>query len=197
MNRSAYLAFIQSLLPVGEVWGRAANSVMTTVLNVIAGEFWRTHTRIDDMLAEADPRQTLEILPEWEVETGLPDMCSGIADTLQERRLSVLQKLTSRGGQSKAYFIDIAAVLGYTITIDEFRPFLCGISRCGDKLNGGPEVRYNWRVHVAGARVTYFRTGASRCGEKLMSISRATDLECIFNRLKPAHTNLIFSYEGV
>ena len=53
------------------------------------------------------------------------------------------------------------------------------------------------RVRVIGARLTPFRTGSSRCGDALLKISRADDLECKLMRLKPAHTRLIFSYQGV
>jgi uncharacterized protein YmfQ (DUF2313 family) len=45
-------------------------------------------------------------------------------------------------------------------------------------------------------RVTYFRCRASRCGDQLGKIARAADLECRLQRIKPAHTELIFSYDG-
>lgn len=197
MNRAAYLIFLQSLLPPGQAWAWDNTSAFARMLNVVAGEMERVHTRSDDLLDESDPRTTLELLADWERVAGLPDLCTGVLETLQERRIALVQKLTSRGGQSKAYFTDIAETLGYEISIHEYRPFICGISHCGDVLSGGHAVRHHWKVIVPGPRITYFRTGVSRASEKLMSVRRAEDLECILNRLKPAHTNLIFAYEGV
>lgn len=125
------------------------------------------------------------------------DECAVIVPlSLQERRAAIMAKLTAQGGASKAYFIALAASMGYVIEIDEFRPFITGMSRCGDRLNGGHAVRYQWRVRVVGARFTAFRAGASQCGDLLGKIARAQDLECKFKRLKPAHSRLTVSYEG-
>lgn len=197
MNRAAYLTFLQSLLPPGQAWTRDRLSVMSAVLDIFAGELARIDARTAELLNEADPRTTIEMLADWERVAGLPDLCTGIDETLQERRQAVVHKITGLGGQSIAYYQSIAESLGYAIEIDEFRPFICGISHCGDVLNGGHDVRYNWRVRVLEPRTIYFRTGGSTAGEKLLTIRRAEDLECVLNRLKPAHTNLIFSYEGV
>lgn len=150
-----------------------------------------------DLLAESDPRRTLDLLSDWENEFGLPDECTLPGFTLQERRFALIQKIKNVGSQSRTYFMAVAEALGYQIEITEFRPFIAGISQCGDQLNGGHKVRYTWRVKVLEPRLTYFRTGASSAGDLLMKITRAEDLECLFLRLKQAHTNLIFAYEGV
>lgn len=152
----------------------------------------------DKLLDESDPRSTLQMLTDWERVLGLPDACSlGVATTLQERRSAVVAKITARGGSTLAWFQALAVSLGYTVTIETYKPFRAGISRCGDRLNGGASVRYYWRVRVSGPRTTLFRTGASQAGDKLGKIARATDLECRLTKLKPAHTYLIVSYEGV
>lgn len=197
MNQTAYLTFLQSLLPPGQAWTRDRVAALTTLLDVFAGELARIDARTVDVLNESDPRTTLEMLTDWERVAGLPDLCAGLAETLQERRQAVVHKITGLGGQSKAYYTSIAESLGYAIEIDEFKPFICGLSHCGDILSGGHAVRYNWRVRVLEPRAVYFRAGVSACGEKLLTIRRAEDLECILTRLKPSHTNLIFAYEGV
>lgn len=197
MQAQGYLESLQSLLPPGQAWTRQADADLTKVLRIVAGEFARIDARAQQLINESDPRTTTEMLSDWEATVGLPNKCSGLGQTLQERRQAVVQKLTMGGGQSKAFYIELAELLGYEITIDEFRPFICGISRCGDVLNGGHEVRFYWRVNVPDPRLTYFRTGISTCGERLMTVQRAEDLECALNYAKPAHTELIFSYEGV
>lgn len=196
-KKTAYTAMLQRLMPRGAAWTREPDAALTKILAIMAAPLARVDDRAADLLNEADPRTTLELLDDWEETAGLPDTCSNIATTLQERHAALLDKVTRKGGQDKAFFIALADRLGYEIEIEEYKPFICGASRCGDGLNGGPEIRYVWRAHVLHARITYFRTGGSSCGDKLGSIQRASDLECLFNQLKPAHTHLYVSYEGV
>jgi uncharacterized protein YmfQ (DUF2313 family) len=192
-----YLAHLQALLPSGPAWPREPEAVLTKVLAAEADGLARAHNRTADLVDEADPRSARELLGDWERVAGLPDPCSaGIATTLQERRAAVVTRLTATGGQSIVYFTGIAAGLGYQVTIDEFRPFVCGRSRCGDRLNGPHSVRHTWRVRVGEPRVTLFRAGASQAGDRLGKFTRAEDLECLLRRLKPQHTTLIVSYEG-
>lgn len=195
---AAYLAQLQALLPPGDAWPRAASAMLTQLLGALAEELARIDARALAAIDETDGRATLELLADWERVCGLPDPCSaGVATTLQERHAAVVAKLTAQGGASKAYFMALAESMGYTLEIDEFRPFITGLNRCGDRLNGGHSVRHQWRVRVTGPRYTPFRTGASQCGDLLGKLARATDLECKFKRLKPAHTRLTVSYEGV
>jgi uncharacterized protein YmfQ (DUF2313 family) len=58
--------------------------------------------------------------------------------------------------------------------------------------------RYYWTVYVDQASLTWFRCGASQTGiDPHLRIGLATDLECLLNRWKPAHTVIIFNYEGL
>ena len=197
MNADAYRAQLQALLPPGDAWPRRSDSILTKLLGAFSEEFARVDARGEQLLTEALPGAALELLPDWERVVGLPDPCSAeLATTISERRQNVVSRLTQRGWCCRAYFIAFAAGLGYAIEIDEFRPFVTGISRCGDRLNGGHSVRHTWRVRVLGPRYVPFRTGASQCGDLLGKITRAEDLECQLKRRKQAHTNLIVSYEG-
>lgn len=191
------LQHLQALLPSGLPWPRSSQAALTQLLAALAEELDRVDARGADLIDEIDPRSTLELLADWERVCGLPDACSAeLATTLQERRAALVEKLTSVGGSSKAYFMALAEAMGYTVEIDTFRPFIAGVGRCGDALGGSHAVRHQWRVRVTGARYTAFRAGASQCGDLLGKIVRADDLECKFKRLKPAHTHLIVSYEG-
>lgn len=197
LTTAAYLAQLQALLPPGAAWSRAPEATLTKLLAAIADSLARVDARAAALLDEIDPRTTRELLPDWERVTGLPDPCSaGVVTTLQERRAAVVAKLTATGGASAAYFRGLAEAMGYTVEIDRFRPFVTGISRCGDRLNGGASVRHTWRVRVIGPRYTPFRCGVSQCGDSLGKITRAGDLECKLQRLKPAHTTLVVSYSG-
>jgi uncharacterized protein YmfQ (DUF2313 family) len=190
----AYRAQLQALLPLGEAWPRRPDAVLTQLLNAWAAEFERIH-RGDRLIDEAMPGSALDLLSEWEAIAGLPDACGAEIDTtLEERRRTLVAMLTRRSRQSMSFWVAYAAMLGYEIGIEQFRPFVAGLSRCGHQLWGGPRVRYQWRIRIAGARYTPFRVGISRCGDRLGKISYANGLECRMRRYAQAHTTLIFSY---
>lgn len=198
MSVEAYRAQLQALLPPGDlVWPRRADTELGRLLTALAEGLAEADARAKQLLEESLPDSALEMLPDWERVVGLPDACSTeLANTIAERRMNVVAKLTMRGGASKAWFIAFAAKLGYVIEIDEFRPFIAGLSRCGDRLDGDHVVRHTWRVRVQGPRYTPFRIGASQCGDRLGKITRAEDLECRMKRANQAHKNLIVAYEG-
>lgn len=208
--REIYLDLLQKLLPTGQGWTREPEADLTKVLNIFAFALSDIHARADDVIRESDPRSTVEMFNEWETEHGLPDSCTGGSDSITERRMALIQKIISTGGQSRPYFISIAEALGYEIGIVEYRPFQCGLSECGvvthddtfgQTLIGTTEdinIRFFWNVKVSGPRVTWFQCGLSECGKDPQAkITRADDLECILQRLSPAQTDLIFTYQDV
>ena len=87
------------------------------------------------------------------------------------------------------------SLLSLSIRVTEYRPFLTGLSRCGQRLNGDHDVRFVWSVVVRGQRVLRFRCGASVPGERLLDVARREDLECLLRLCAPAHTVLIIGYE--
>lgn len=70
---------------------------------------------------------------------------------------------------------------------------------------GDYEIRYYWTVHVGERPFFWFRVGSGfpnagpgEAGvDPHLTINAATDLECIFERLKPAHTIVVFDYTGL
>ena len=66
--------------------------------------------RAADLLErESDPRQTVELLPDWERNWGLPDPCYEAPQTIGERQLALVMRMTMQGAQSREFFIDVAA----------------------------------------------------------------------------------------
>jgi uncharacterized protein YmfQ (DUF2313 family) len=197
-SEAAYSAQQVALQPPGKIFPSDGSPLLFTLYDAFGACFARAHARLLDLFEEADPRSTTEMIDEWERLLGLPDACMqpGQVLTLQARRKRVHQKLVEGGGQSRAFYTALAELLGYEITIVEFGPFICGLSRCGDTIGGADSDRFYWKVKVAGPRVIYFRTGTSQCGDSLGTIDRAVDLECILNEAKPAHSRLVFAYEG-
>lgn len=151
-------------------------------------------TRAQALLREMCPGTTSEMLADWERVLGLPDPCLPELGTMQERRAAALGKYIERGGQSRAYFIALAAALGYTVTITEFRPFQVGSSVVGDPLYGD-DWRHAWRVDAPAVTIREFAVGSSAVGDPLRSWGNAL-LECSITKLKPAHTHVLFGYGG-
>lgn len=192
LSADDYLAELQGLLPPGDLT-REPGAVLTRLLLAIADALARADALATDLIEEADPRTTTQLLADWERVAGLPDSCVDGADqTLQERRTWLVSRLTMQGGQSRAWFIALAASLGYAITIDEFRPFVAGGSCAGEQV-AGEDAWTCWLVHMPDTPIYWFVAGASTAGEPLGSITNSY-IECLFKRYKPAHTTVFFAY---
>lgn len=195
MARTAaeYREQLEALLPPGQAFPRERGTTLETLLDGMAQELARIDERGEELIVEANPRTTSELLSDWERVAGLPDKCSGTLETtLQGRRQVLLSKLAGTGGQSVAYFIGVAASLGYEVTIEEFRPFRAGMSVAGDSLTNGDWV-FTWRVRAPEVTIITFRAGLSVAGEALRTWGNDT-LECKINQLKPAHSLALFAY---
>jgi uncharacterized protein YmfQ (DUF2313 family) len=181
------------LAPPGRAFSGDNDTMQATVFTPPANALANLHAGAMRLLEqEADPFYTIELLPEFETDYGLPDPCTPAGATIEQRRAALLAKIASVGGQSRAYFIGIAAALGYTITITEPRPFRFGSSRFGDGLRG-PGWQFVWRVHAPQITIRYFRFGGSAFGERF-AVASATDLQCRLNALKPARTLIQFIF---
>ena len=195
MTPAQYLDQLAGLLPKGLAWTRDRDATLLKVLRAIADQLGRADKRAEELLDEADPRTALEILDAWEAAFGLPETCTPDAEqTLQERRDQLLSKMTTTGGQSRAYFVAMALALGYEITITEFRPFRAGWSNAGDDLTND-EWTFAWRVNAPETTIREFRAGRSTAGEPLRTWGNEL-LECVISKYAPAHTHLFFGYGG-
>jgi uncharacterized protein YmfQ (DUF2313 family) len=201
-----YAEALASLLPVGPAWPREFDSILMQLVAGVAMVWGDVDDRAADLLeTESDPRKTVELLPDWERAFGLPDDCLSEPLTIRDRQIALVARMTMLGGQSRAFLIAVAAAIGYTITIQEFAPFMAGVSQAGDTRPvgedffrwyiGPPEMRFYWTIHISGARLTWFRSAQGEAGvDPHLRIGLATDLECILRRYKPAHTEIIFDY---
>lgn len=188
-----YREQLKALLPPGQAFPRDPGTTLHDLLDGMSIELARVDDRASALPLEVNPNTTLELLPDWERVAGLPDKCSGtIEETLQGRRNALLAKLTSTGGQSADYFIQLAASLGYTVTIEVFRAFRAGRSVAGEVLSNG-DWAFAWRIHAPDVTVIPFRAGLSVAGERLRVWGSDT-LECKIRQLAPAHTIPIFAY---
>jgi len=195
LTATDYLAQLQALLPQGPAWPRDADAELTRLLAAWADEMARIDARAADLVEEADPRTTAELLADWERVAGLPDACVEAlagAQTTAQRRAALVGKLTTIGGQSAAYYIALAASLGYAITVTEFRPFRAGQSCAGDALTNDEWI-FAWQVNAPETTIVDFAAGRSCAGDPLRAWGNEL-LECVITRLKPAHTHVLFAY---
>lgn len=188
-----------ALLPEGPVWPRDPDTVLATFFRAAAKVRIRLHERACALVGESVLCNAVELLPAYEADYGLPDGCDPYAAerSIPERQLQLCDKETPKGGQSIPYFESVAARLGYTIEVEEMRAAICGLSDCGgEDVCGDETLRFWWRVRVAGPRVVWAECGLAACSDTFATIAHAEDLECRLRKIMPAHTGLIFAYEG-
>lgn len=186
-----YFNMLMALMPRGLLWQHLQEDpIFVGLFESVAQEFALLHAREDDLRDEADIRTTYEMLPEWETAYGLPDHCSGDDLTLQERLATLYAKVTNKGGQRPQFYIELAASLGYTVTITEFEPFTVGSTV--DELIYGESWQFAWQVNSPTETVEYL-TIKSDVSTALANWGNE-QLECAISRLKPDHTHVLFSY---
>lgn len=202
-----YKSLIRKLFPTGWAWRFNFGSDFEALVEGLAQEPCRIEERGFAFLDEMDPNTTFELLEDWERLLGIPDECTPEDRELgiSERRLRVLQKLTTGGGQSQAFYILIAQQLGYdigVIDVEDFKDFRVGEARVGDALNnstlpgggvGAAGWAFTFQITAPAALVRYFRVGQSTVGERLVLFEN-DELECVIEKFKPAHTTVLFSF---
>lgn len=198
MDQESYKNLYLELLPKGPAWSRDPKSTMSELSEGIAAFFYHLHQRVEKAGREIFPLSCDETLPDWEKTYELPEPCKhgNHADglTFQERKNALAVKINRRFSPTLENFAKIARALGYKVSTVTYPPAVCGLARCGDKLGGNKSASYYVLTIVDGARLTYARCGVSRCGEPLCRIAYATDLECLLERIKPAHLIFKISY---
>ncbi|MBJ9157421.1 DUF2313 domain-containing protein [Citrobacter sp. FDAARGOS_156] len=192
-SQNDYATALGALLPTGRAWPRKSKTVQAAVLRALGNSFQRSDSDAVNLITGAFPATATVMLSEWESTLGLPNDCSiGEIGGISDRQRSVVSKLISTGGLNRDYYIRVAAALGYTITITQFRPAMSGMSACGDALNGD-EWPFTWRINAPETTVKYALSGAAYCVDPLASWGNK-QLECAINKIAPSHLNLIFSY---
>ncbi|GFZ80693.1 tail protein [Elstera cyanobacteriorum] len=126
-----YRQMMADLLPLGPVWPRRRDSTLQKLLLAFGAELARAHNRGCDLAREAVPSDSVELLPDLERVTGLPDECEPPGEsTIEARQRRVVAKLNHRGGQSIQVYKDLARdSFGISLCVREFRPFRAGPDR--------------------------------------------------------------------
>lgn len=186
-----YQGAMLALLPRGRIWRRELGSILARVLGALAPTYARSTEVANGLLVDVVPTTTNDLLPEWEASLGLPDGCAPAGQSVSQRQAAVGAKWAARGGQSAAYFVSLAARLGYPITITMFAP-----SRFGQPFGrpfGGEAWAHAWQVHAPTFTIQRFRFGADSFGSPFASFGN-TYLQCRLQAAAPAQTAILFSY---
>lgn len=149
-----------------------------------------------------------ELLDDWERVYGLPP-CTGASQAQRVARL-VAKIRMSHGSLAKQFYIDIAALMGYAITIAEGEAFMVGwdTHQVGvTPLNDG-HSRFVWQVGGlpspapllacglglgSGNYPEYFEVGVHQVGaHSLLDFVAGDTVQDLFEALKPAHTLVIY-----
>jgi len=152
LGRDDFLAGLQRLLPRGRAWSRDPDSVMTQFLAGIAVAQAQAHARQINLLMDAFPASTVELLPEWEASEGLPDPCTGVNASFDRRRQQVVARFIDPGGQTIDHFVMQAARLGVTVNIAELSNWRVDENGVDDSIDSpAPAIAYSyWNVGHSG-----------------------------------------------
>lgn len=185
-----FLVALQSLLPRGRAWPRDADAKLTLLLRGFAKAQAEAHARQIDLLIDAFPARTEELIAEWEASLGLPDPCIGPQALISERQGQIVARLTNSGGQSIAYYQDLAVSLGGSITVTEYQGWRWGVDHWWApwRNEGWAHV---WLVTLAQTAVFNFEWGISAMWEPYWQTANNPIL-CEIRRLAPGHTIPIF-----
>ena len=188
-----YLRQLQALLPPGPAWPKDDDALLTRLLTGLSKEIARVDGRAWQIVEEADPRTVAELFSNWERVAGLPDACAvafGGTQTVAQRRAALVGRLTTMGGQSPCYYMALAASIGYVISITEFRAHT--VDDDVDYALLGSAWDFAWQVNAALNTIKEITVDMT-VEDPLAAWGNAL-LECVINRLKPAHTTLLYSY---
>lgn len=194
MLRDEYYQQFLKLLPRGPLWRDLP--MFKSLFMPLAAGFEYIESRLQNLIKESRALTAVETLEDKEAEWGLPDPCTGQLATIYERQIALWQKMTDTGGQRRIDYIQIAARLGYTITIEELKPTTTK-SRVSARISSNDE----WsiiKVNILSAQnETYFKQRATTKSRVSARISQSShfNIECVFNRIKPAHLTFIFNYQ--
>lgn len=184
-----------NLLPRGWAWPRELSGVLAKAMGAIGDLFARFHADASNMVdVELYPPTTQLLLAEWETDFGLPDPCTPQPQTYEQRTAALLARITDIGSLSRQKYIDLAAAIGFVITITEFLPSsgigTC-IGTCVDPIIG-PDWYFAWQVNAPATTITEL-TCIGLCTSPLRSWGNEP-LECLIGRANRPSRLVLFSY---
>lgn len=169
------------------------DSTLRKILLGLASEWLNFRDKINEVVNEYNPQKTTALIQEWEEFVGIPDECIPVASTIEQRRLNVLLKLSGINVATEKQFKNVASILGYNIEVSNgvststfplTLPFLL-ISEASAPFT--IVITLSSSIKPIGFPLTFPFTLTSQ---------QPAILDCLFNKLKPANTQLFFRYSN-
>lgn len=177
-SQTEHAKSLADYLPGGRVFGakNLEESNLYKFVFGLAAESQRAEGYLKSLQQEFIPDETDIFLNEWENAVGIPDDCFNGLGTNDERRRDVLLKLASLGVQTEQDFTDLAALLGVTVNIIPAGTPGVGVFPLPYPIPFLSAPRFTTIVEYVGP----------------IPAETLAVLECLFNKLKPANTLMIF-----
>jgi len=151
MKAADYRHQMIQLLPPSAVLDTSPASNISKLFDGLSLESERIENRIDILKKELNPQTAFELLNEFEAMFGLPSPCAPLGSTITERQNNACAKMVERGGQSRDYFIQLAASMGIPIIIE--RLALHNVERDVNAGIYGQGWQYVWMVHTSASNI--------------------------------------------
>jgi uncharacterized protein YmfQ (DUF2313 family) len=169
------------------------DSTLRKILLGLASEWLNFRDKINEVANEYNPQKTTALIQEWEQFVGIPDDCIPVASTIEQRRLNVLLKLAGINATTEKQFKNVASILGYNIEVSN-----------GVSTSTFPLTLPFLLISEASAPFTIVITlpssiqpnGFALTFPFTLTSQQPAILDCLFNKLKPANTQLFFRYSN-
>ena len=169
------------------------DSTLRKILLGLASEWLNFRNKINEVVNEYNLQKTTSLIQEWERFVGIPDSCISVASTIEQRRLNVLLKLAGINATTEKQFKNVASILGYNIEVSN-----------GVSTSTFPLTLPFLLISEASAPFTIVITLPSSIKPNgfpltlpfTLTSQQPAILDCLFNKLKPANTQLFFRYSN-
>lgn len=176
---------IADLLPQGKFW-QAKNildSQLRKFMEGLAGETSRSQSEMFSLANDYIPNLENSFIGDWERLVGIPDSCftkdgvtnDGDITHFAARRRDILVKLSKMNLQTQQDYMDLAEAFGVTISINN---------------SVAPYNQFRWEIIITGVA----STGWDYDWDFPWQNPFVVLLQCVFNKQRPAHTFLEYSF---
>lgn len=187
LDSTQYRDAMLALLPQGAAWPKHPNSDMGKLFQALSYECERIEKRAESLHRERSPFTTIEMLPEWLADWGLPDNCMGDSLSTAQLRDMLIAKVTTLGCQSKQFFTDFASQNGYDVSpITEYTQADQGTA---SGFNGD-DWNFIWQVTGPTGTVKKAQCGSAQCGDPFVQ-SGDSLLDCLLQNRVHTHRKLL------
>lgn len=169
-------------IPSGPAFTRDPTGYWARLAAGMADGFATLHRRVTTLTEiESDPLQTVELLPDWELDYGLPDPCLPLDAGLEARRAALIARIAEGADPTPAYFVALALSIGYVVT--------CTAATVLD----GAGWQHKFFIDAPLVTERHAHAGANVAGDYL-ELPGNEFLECVIRRAAPAHSTVVFNY---